>query len=176
MTRVHTVARAERQSKSPERNIRGWGADLDRAARPGVPREKLLPSREGMRWSEEDIPEQHARVPIFLSVERDRMTPVQGTSCPPRGLSGLLRAWGYRFGEARLARWMTLLVADRVDVAEGYLGDLLAGRIAMPSAARSLSARWRDDRAFRRAVTAGAAVAAVAVLARWQRQRVRRGH
>jgi hypothetical protein len=54
---------------------------------------------------------------------------VFGTTCPPKGLSGLLRGVGYKFSEGRMARWLTLMFADRVDVIEGVLTDLLHLRL-----------------------------------------------
>lgn len=123
MAQTRTVPRDTSRKSVDYRHVPGWGADLDPGDRPGVPRERALPVGEGMRWPEAEIPQQKPSIRIFLSVERHRMTPVQGTSCPPRGLSGVLRAFAYRFGEARLARWLPLLLADRVDVLEGYLEE-----------------------------------------------------
>jgi hypothetical protein len=147
---------AQVRSKDTEARYFGWGVDLPREERPGVPRESVLPADVGLRWREDQIPRQRPSVPIFLSVERKSMTPIQGTSCPPRGLSGALRTFAYRFGEARLARWMTLLFADRVDVVEGYLEDARRGRgperaraavVLASGAAASFGAIWLVRRA-----------------------------
>lgn len=55
--------------------------------------------------------------------------PVFGTSCPPRGLSGVLRKYAYRrFSEGRAAHWLILLGADRVDAAESHLRSFATGR------------------------------------------------
>ncbi|MGN6183351.1 MAG: hypothetical protein ACTHQM_06810 [Thermoanaerobaculia bacterium] len=65
---------------------------------------------------------------IFISPEHPDITPVFGTACPPRGLSGVLRGIAYKFGEGRLAHWMTLMLADRIDVVEGLLDDAIHAR------------------------------------------------
>ena len=112
----------ERAAVDLSATIPGWGSDLDLANRPGVPRDKapeiggesLYPSFE----------QQEPRTKIHKSTEHARLTPVFGTSCPPRGLSGMMRDFAYKFSEGRLARWLTLMAADRVDVVEGIVSDL----------------------------------------------------
>ncbi len=99
--------------------IPGWGADLDPADRPSVPRERTdLPT--GAHW---EIPEQQPEQwPRERSIEHARLTPIFGTSCPPRGLSGALRKLAYRrWSEGRAAHWLVLLLADRVDAQESHL-------------------------------------------------------
>jgi hypothetical protein len=56
------------------------------------------------------------------SNEHKFLTPVFGTSCPRRGLSGVMRKYAYRrFSEARAAHWLLLMAADRVDSAGSHL-------------------------------------------------------
>ena len=100
--------------------IPGWGADLDPSDRPSVPREKFDPTLSGAHW---DFPErQQEKWPRERSVEHAFLTPVFGTSCPPKGLSGVLRKLAYaRYSEARAAHWLILLAADRVDSVESNL-------------------------------------------------------
>lgn len=106
--------------------IPGWGVDLDRKDRPAYPKEKFEPLSTGAHW---DFPErQIERWPRERSVEHKFLTPVFGTSCPPRGLSGLIRRYAYRFSEGRTVHWTLLMVADRVDVAEHRLLALGQGR------------------------------------------------
>jgi hypothetical protein len=117
--------------------IPGWGADLDPADRPAVPRERLDPGATGAHW---DLPEQQPElVPRERSIEHARLTPVFGTTCPPRGISGALRRRAFVYSEARAAHWLMLLAADRVDVAESRVGDLLRGRVpaVLPTGLRS---------------------------------------
>jgi hypothetical protein len=108
--------------------VTGWGADLDPANRPAVPKE--APSdvmNVRGRVGERQIPD----VRIHKSIEHPGLTPVFGTTCPPRGASGKLRDVAYKFSEGRLAHWMTLILADRVDMFEGFIEDVTRGR--MPS-------------------------------------------
>jgi hypothetical protein len=56
------------------------------------------------------------------------LTPVFGTSCPPKGLSGKIRRLAYaRYSEARAAHWLLLLAASRVGTVESTLGSFLSG-------------------------------------------------
>lgn len=99
--------------------IPGWGADLDPADRPSYPREQ--PGiHTGAHW---DFPErQHEKWPRERSVEHAFLTPVFGTSIPPKGASGGIRKYAYaRFSEGRAAHWLLLIAADRVDAWEHHL-------------------------------------------------------
>jgi hypothetical protein len=100
--------------------IPGWGADLDPQDRPSVPKLKLQEDRTGAHW---DFPErQPEKWPRERSVEHKFLTPVFGTACPPRGLSGVLRKYSYaKYSEGRAAHWLLLLLADRVDAWEHHL-------------------------------------------------------
>ena len=62
--------------------------------------------------------------PRERSVEHAFLTPVFGTSSPPRGLSGVIRKYAYRrFSEGRAAHWLLLIGADRVDAIESHLAS-----------------------------------------------------
>lgn len=120
------------QGLSPQRRaellerIPGWGADLELANRPGVPREALMAQPLGAHWEEPEP--QDVTVRVFHTIERPGLTPVFGTTLPPRGVSGLVRALAYRFGEDKSRRWLALLLADRIDLVESTLAELLHGR------------------------------------------------
>jgi len=106
--------------------IPGWGADLDPKDRPSVPRERFDPDLNGAHW---DFPErQPEKWPRERSVEHKFLTPVFGTSCPPRGLSGVVRRYAYRYSEGRAAHWLLLIGADRVDALEQHLRSFLTLR------------------------------------------------
>jgi len=98
--------------------IPGWGVDLDPKDRPAVPRERFEPT--GAHW---EFPERQPETwPRERSIEHAFLTPVFGTSCPPKGLSGVLRKVAYaRYSEGRAAHWLILLAADRVDAIESHL-------------------------------------------------------
>lgn len=109
-------------------NIVGWGVDLDPENRPAVPKERFDPAATGAHWDfPERQPERYPR-PRERSVEHRFLTPVFGTSCPLRGLSGMIRRYAYTFSEGRMAHWTLLVLADRVDVAESRLLALAQGR------------------------------------------------
>ncbi len=107
--------------------IPGWGADLDPADRPAVPRERLDPGASGAHW---DFPERQPElVPRERSIEHAQLPPVFGTTFPPKGLSGVVRRYAYRrFSEGRAAHWLLLIGADRLDVLESRATAALQGR------------------------------------------------
>ncbi|KUI24161.1 hypothetical protein [Mycobacterium sp. GA-2829] len=98
--------------------IPGWGADLDPADRPAVP--KLQRLETGAHW---DFPErQPEKWPRERSIEHAMLTPVFGTSAPPRLLSGRIRKYAYAtHSETKAAHWLLLILADRVDAVEHHL-------------------------------------------------------
>src|SRR3982750_3515509 len=97
--------------------IPGWGVDLGPRDRPSVPREQFHPDLNGAHWH---FPERQPELwPRERSIEHAFLTPVFGTSCPPRGVSGAMRRLAYRrYSEGRAAHWLILLAADRVDGVE----------------------------------------------------------
>jgi hypothetical protein len=107
--------------------IPGWGADLDHADRPSVPRLRFDPAATGAHW---ELPEQQLEHrPRERSIEHQRLTPVFGTSTPPRALSGIVRRYAYRrYSEGRAAHWLLLLAADRVDAVESHLESFVTLR------------------------------------------------
>jgi hypothetical protein len=63
------------------------------------------------------------------TVHRNKfLTPVFGTSTPPKGLSGIIRKYAYKYSEARAAHWLLLILGDRVDAWESHLGSLVTLR------------------------------------------------
>jgi len=126
--------------------IPGWGVDLDPKDRPAVPKERFDPSATGAHWH---FPERQPEVyPRERSTEHRFLTPVFGTVCPPRGLSGAVRRLAYRYSEGRLAHWALLLLGDRIDVVESRLGAVLRGRPDDAVAEMGLRAELRG-RGFR---------------------------
>ncbi|MET7820798.1 hypothetical protein [Micromonospora zamorensis] len=105
--------------------IPGWGVDLDPKDRPSVPKERFDPTLNGAHW---EFPErQPEKWPRERSIEHKFLTPVFGTSCPPKGLSGLIRRYSYRtYSEGRAAHWLLLLAADRVDAVESTFASFLS--------------------------------------------------
>lgn len=101
--------------ESLRERIPGWGADLDPAYRPSVPRETLDARPEG---APQGLPEQQPHEGYReRSLEHADLTPVFGTAQPLKGVSGVIRRLAYdRFSEARTAHWLLLIAGDRVDV------------------------------------------------------------
>ena len=120
----HKPAPAESSDQLRAR-IPGWGVDLDPKDRPSVPREQFDPTFSGAHW---EFPErQPEKFPRERSIEHKFLTPVFGTSCPPKGLSGAIRRYAYQeYSEARAAHWLLLLAADRVDTVESTLRSFVS--------------------------------------------------
>lgn len=115
-----------RSSEELRAAIPGWGVDLDPKDRPAVPKENFTRDT-GAHW---DFPErQPEEWPRERSIEHKMLTPVFGTSCPPKGFSGAIRKYAYSgFSEGQTAHWMLLMAADRIDVLESSVGSLLHGK------------------------------------------------
>jgi hypothetical protein len=116
-------------AETPEQlraRIPGWGVDLDPVNRPSATR---------LQWQEDtgahwEFPErQPEKWPRERSVEHRFLTPVFGTACPPKGLSGTIRRFSYRrYSEGQSAHWLLLVLADRVDAVESHLRSFLSLR------------------------------------------------
>jgi hypothetical protein len=116
---AHKPPPTEPIAKLRER-IPGWGADLDPRDRPSVPKLQFQEDRTGAHW---EFPERQPETwPRERSIEHAFLTPVFGTAQPPRGLSGAIRRFSYaRYSEGRVAHWLLLVLADRVDAWESHL-------------------------------------------------------
>jgi hypothetical protein len=123
---VYTAAKPALPESTEQLRARipGWGVDLDPKDRPSVPKEQFDPTFAGAHW---EFPErQPEKWPRERSIEHAMLPPVFGTSCPPKGLSGVMRKFAYRrYSEARAAHWLLLLAADRVDAAESAVTAVL---------------------------------------------------
>jgi hypothetical protein len=108
-------------------HIQGWGADLDHANRPAYPKERTPPRLDNVPW---DQPSPQPRtVEVLKSVEHPVLPPVFGTTVPPKGLSGRMRRFAFRFSEGDLRHWFILIAADRVDMVEGLIDDFSRGKV-----------------------------------------------
>jgi len=148
-------------------HIQGWGADLDRKDRPGVPMERTPP--RFIHQHEGKLPQQEENVEVLVSSERfGAITPVFGTAQPPSGISGMLRRLAFRWSENDLRHWLILLAADRVNVVEGIGEDLVHGKVPNVLAEMGIKAEWEHNRAglVRKAVIGGALVGVAVVLMR----------
>jgi hypothetical protein len=142
--------------------IPGWGSDLDPSVRPGVPRDKA-PHIGGENLYIDVTPQQPTHR-IHKSTEHGQLTPVFGTSCAPRGVSGRLRDVAYRYSEGRLVRWIGLMFADRVDMLEGVVNDVANFRPPNLVREMGLKSEWRYNRPR---VIKAVAVTSLALAATW---------
>ena len=127
-----------RNAEELRARIPGWGVDLDPKDRPAVPRLKF--ETTGAHW---DFPErQEQKWPREKSIEHEMLPPVFGTSTPPRGLSGVVRRYAYRYSEGRAAHWLLLLGADRINAIEGHLVSFVTLRPDNPITQTGIRSEW----------------------------------
>jgi hypothetical protein len=103
--------------------IPGWGADLDPADRPSVPKLQFQEDLTGAHWEFPD--RQPEKWPRERSPEHAFLTPVFGTAQPPTGVVGALRKYAYNYSEGRAAHWLLLLFADRLDAWRAHLASFV---------------------------------------------------
>ena len=148
-------------------NIEGWGIDADPENDPTYPM-KHYTGADHDRLNYERAPQQPEHEEILHSNERPGITRVFGTSTPPSGLSGMLRRYAFKFSEGSSGHWLTLLLADRVNVVEGIVDDLRHGHVPNIIAERGWRAEWRYNRKEAvKSLVVGAAITAgvIALLA-----------
>jgi hypothetical protein len=132
-------------ANAPKNNIPGWGIDADPENDPTYPM-KHWNGADHQRLHYEKAPQQPVDIEVFHSVERPTITRVFGTSVPPSGLSGAIRRKAYKYSEAQAAHWMMLILADRVDVVQGIIGDLKRGIVPNFFAEAGWGAEWKYNR------------------------------
>lgn len=129
----------------PKDHIPGWGMDADPENDPTYPM-KHRTGADYERFNYEKPPQQPVNIEVFHSVERPGITRVFGTSTPPKGLSGAIRRWAYKYSEATTAHWMGLILADRVNVLEGLVDDVKQGTLPNYFKERGWAAEWKYNR------------------------------
>ena len=137
----------KRTAKDPSQ-IKGWGVDADPKNDPTYPM-KLRNDGEQAGYSWERPPRQPITVEVLHSNERPDLTyltSVFGTSAPPSGPSGALRRLAFGYSESSYGHWLPLVLADRLSVAGGVLGDLKQGRVPNVFAERGWKAEWEHNR------------------------------
>jgi hypothetical protein len=126
-------------------HIKGWGIDADRENEPTYPMKKFT-GDDRRRLNYERPHQQSVDVEILQSNERPTISAVFGTSTPPRGLSGMIRRFAFRFSEGSWGHWLPLVLADRVNVVEGIVDDLKQGHVPNIMAERGWNAEWKYNR------------------------------
>ena len=141
--------------------VKGWGLDADPENDPTYPMKKRN-NGEHAGYSWERPPQQPASVEVLHSNERPNLSAAFGTSTPPAGLSGMIRRAAFKYSESSYGHWLPLMLADRVGVVEGVLGDLTQGRVPNIFGELGGKAVWKHNR---KGVVTGALVGAVLVAA-----------
>lgn len=165
MTDETSPAEFENNRGTDHSHIKGWGIDADPENDPVYPMKKRTnEEHKGYTW--ERPPLQTEDVEILRSVERPNLTAVFGTSTPPSGLSGAIRRMAFKYSESSYGRWLPLMLADRIGIAEGIIDDLTHGRIPNIFAERGWQAEWKYNRKnfLIKAAAVAAATAAVTVM------------
>lgn len=108
-------------------HIKGWGIDADPKNDPTYPM-KMRTNDEHKGYSWERPTQQPIDMEILHSNERPNVTSVFGTSIPPRGLSGIIRRFAFRYSESSYGHWLPLVLADRINVIEGVIDDIAHGK------------------------------------------------
>jgi len=122
---------------------------------------KNWPGDDHVRLKYERPPIQPQREELLKSNERPSRSAVHGTSVPPSGLSGRLRRYAFRYSEGQWRHWLTLVLADRVNMVEGIADDFSKGHFPNIIAERGWTAEWKYNRKnFLSNVAAGVAVTA----------------
>lgn len=167
---VQPELRQHRRTREQLTHIKGWGADLDRKNRPGVPMERTPPryTPAGMATP----PAQEQRVEVLVSNERPGITQLHGAVQPPSGLSGMLRRAAFHYTENDLRHWLMLLGADRVNVVEGVVEDLVHGHVPNILGEMGLKSEWQYNKA---GLAKKAAIAGMLAGAAWYLMRRRDG-
>jgi hypothetical protein len=140
-----TTGDVDRKIADMSKNIPGWGIDADVENDPTYPM-KHANGADHERIHYQKPTQQRPDVEILQSIERPNLTAVFGTSTPPKGLSGQIRRFAYKFSEADARHWMSLLLADRVNVVEGVIDDLKHGIVPNFFAERGWTAEWKYNR------------------------------
>lgn len=127
------------------KNIPGWGMDADPENEPTYPM-KNYTGDDHNRINYERSSQQPLNVEILQSNERPITTAVFGTSVPPSGLSGIIRRYAFKNSEDRYRHWIPLILADRINVCEGWVDDIAHGHLPNPIKEGGLTMEWKYNR------------------------------
>jgi hypothetical protein len=125
--------------------VNGWGIDADPENDPTYPMKKRNDGEQkGYTWKRPA--EQPQDVEVLHSNERPNVTAAFGRSTPPRGLSGMLRRYAFKYSESSYGHWLPLMLADRVGMVEGVFEDLARGHIPNIPSELGWKAEWQHNR------------------------------
>jgi hypothetical protein len=141
-------------------HIKGWGIDADPENEPTYPM-KHYNGDDHKRLNYDRPTQQAITVEKLHSNERPSVTAVFGTSTPPSGLSGQLRRHAFKYSEGNWNHWLTLILADRINMVEGIVDDIKKGHFPNIIAERGWTAEWKYNRkGFMKNVVIGVGITA----------------
>ena len=156
------------------KHIKGWGIDADPENDPTYPM-KEWNGADHQRFNYDKPIQQPIDVEVLHSIERPGVSRVFGTSTPPKGLSGIIRRFAYKYSESTYAHWVPLVLADRIGIFEGYIDDFKHGIVPNPFAERGWQAEWKYNRkGLLKNVAIGAAVTAAVVVLVMQKDKAKK--
>ena len=126
-------------------HIKGWGVDADPKNEPTYPIKRYTGEDHNRMTWERPLQQPTHKLEILHSNERPNLTAVFGTSVPPSKLSGIVRRKAFKHSENSYLHWLPLLIADRVNVVEGVMDDLLNGHVPNIFAERGWKAKWKHN-------------------------------
>jgi hypothetical protein len=109
--------------------ISGWAIDADPLDEPNYPIKHYTGDDHLRKNWQRPALQTHKDIEILMSTERPSLSAVFGSRQTPKGLSGALRRFAFRYSENMYRHWLSLLLADRIDVIESFFGDIFHGRI-----------------------------------------------
>lgn len=165
-----------REMASRFAHINGWGVDINPKNDPTYPMKDPRTDVEQQGYTWERPVQQAQTVEVLHSNERPDVSAVFGTVAPPSGLSGTLRRYAFTHSESRLMHWIPLVLADRINVIEGILDDVLQSTLPnIPKEKGLTSNRDGDTTGLTRTVIVSALVAVAVVGVISYRRKMRKG-
>jgi hypothetical protein len=145
-------------------HIKGWGVDANPHNEPTYPM-KNYTGDDHKRLGYKKPVSQHGKIEILKSNERPSISAVYGTSVPPAGLSGRIRRYAFKYSEGSFGHWLPLLLADRVNVWEGIIGDFRQGKIPNILGELGIKSEWKyNKRGLAKKVVIGAVITTAVIL------------
>jgi len=127
-------------------NIKGWGVDADPKNEPTYPMKRYTGDDHNRLDWQRPVQQPTHKMEVLHSNERPNLTAVFGTAPPPSGLSGVIRRMAFKHSENSYAHWLPLILADRINVVEGIVEDLLHGHVPNIFAEKGWKADWKYNR------------------------------
>lgn len=144
-------------------DIPGWGYDADPKNNPTYPM-KNYTGDDHNRLNYERPVQQETDIEVLHSNERPSLSAVFGVAAPPTGLSGMLRRFAFKYSESTYSHWLSLVMADRINMIEGIVDDIAHGHIPNVFKERGWNAEWKHNKkGFITNVAIGVAVTAALV-------------